>query len=152
MSRRSDWADLFARVLISVIFILSAISKAFSWSQTEAFMVSRGLPFVNVLLTVAVLIELLGGFGLLFGRFTRFWATVLFLYLIPVTLTFHAFWMLAGPEAQNQMAHFLKNLTIMGGLLFVAAHGAGRYSIDSLSWRARHGEEPKIGERVTKAA
>jgi putative oxidoreductase len=151
MTRPSDYGDLFGRILLSLIFILSGINKAFSWDQTEAFLAHRGLPAPHVLLAIALGVEILGGLGLLFGRFTRFWATMLFLYLIPVTLVIHAFWM-AGPDARDQLTHFLKNLAIIGSLLYVAAHGAGRFSIDSVVKRARHGEEPKIGERVTKAA
>ena len=33
---------------------------------------------------------------------------------------------------QNQMIHFLKNVAIVGGLLQVAAFGAGSFSIDGL--------------------
>ena len=47
----------------------------------------------------------------------------MFIYLFPVSLTIHNFW--AGPEAerQNQMVHFLKNVSIMGGLLVTASRG-----------------------------
>jgi putative oxidoreductase len=151
MTRPSDLGDLFGRILLSVIFILSGINKVFSWDQTLTFMTQRGLPAPHVLLSVALGIEILGGLGILFGRFTRFWATILFLYLIPVTLVIHAFWM-AGPDSRDQFTHFLKNVAIIGSLLYMAAHGAGRFSIDSVVRRGRHREEPKIGERVTEAA
>jgi putative oxidoreductase len=56
---------------------------------------------------------------------------LLFLYLIPTTLLFHNFWALQGIERQDNMAHFLKNLAIMGGLLVLAANGAGAHSVDA---------------------
>jgi putative oxidoreductase len=54
----------------------------------------------------------------------------MFLYLIPVSLVMHNFWAYAGMERVDQMMHFLKNLSIMGGLLMVTAFGAGRLSLD----------------------
>ncbi|HYT56152.1 MAG TPA: DoxX family protein, partial [Verrucomicrobiae bacterium] len=52
----------------------------------------------------------------------RWGALLLFLYLIPVTLIFHNFWAYSGIEMQTQLVNFLKNLSIMGGLLLVAAY------------------------------
>lgn len=114
-------------------------------------MASHGVPIPHVLLIIAIAIEILGGLGILWGRFTRPTAAILFLYLLPVTYYMHPFWSAEGPMAQNQMAHFLKNLGLIGALLFVAAHGAGRFSIDSLIRRAER-EHPLPGERPTRAA
>ncbi len=57
-------------------------------------------------------------------------AVVIFLFIIPVTLVFHNFWAVPAAEAQMQMIQFMKNLAIMGGMLYIAAFGAGRYSLD----------------------
>jgi putative oxidoreductase len=51
---------------------------------------------------------------------------LLFLFMIPTTLIFHT-----NFGDPNQMIHFLKNLAIMGGLLYVAGYGAGRLSMDA---------------------
>ena len=64
---------------------------------------------------------------------TRLAGAGLILFLIPTTLIFHNFWAQSGMEAQNQMAHFLKNIAIMGGLLMLMAFGPGPLSCDS--WR-----------------
>jgi putative oxidoreductase len=53
------------------------------------------------------------------------------LYLIPTTLMFHDFWTLQGMDRIDATVHFEKNLAIMGGLLILAAYGAGGYSIDT---------------------
>ena len=58
------------------------------------------------------------------------WLRAVFLFLIPVTFVFHAFWGLDAKEAATQQIQFLKNLSIMGGMLMVVAHGAGAYSLD----------------------
>jgi len=55
------------------------------------------------------------------GFHAKWAAIVLFLYLIPTTLMFHAFWGLPSDQQQSMMAHFLKNVSIMGGLLVTAS-------------------------------
>lgn len=57
---------------------------------------------------------------------------VLFLFLIPVTIIFHAFWNSIPAEVAPQMIDFLKNLAIIGGLLYIIASGPGKASIDYL--------------------
>ena len=52
---------------------------------------------------------------------------ILFLFLIPTTLAFHNFWAFSGMEKMDNQAHFFKNVAIMGGLIFLAAFGAGAY-------------------------
>jgi putative oxidoreductase len=61
----------------------------------------------------------------------------LFLFLIPTTLIFHAFWAYEGLEYVNQMHHFLKNLAIMGGLALIVGLGPGPVSVDEWRMRAR---------------
>jgi len=152
MSRTSDWADLIGRALLSLIFILGGINKAFHFDQSQAYMSSQGVPATHLLLAVAIVIELVGGLGILLGRFTRTMASLLFLYLIPVTYYMHGFWHATGPMAQEELAHFLKNVALMGAFLFVASHHPGRFSIDSLIYRARERERAAAGERRIRAA
>ena len=119
MNRRHLY--LLGRVLLSSIFIVSAIGKLLDWSGNVQTMADKGLPLVAYFLAVALVIELLGGLALLFGFRTRWTAGLLFLYLIPVTLIMHNFWSAQGSATQMQLVNFLKNLAIMGGLLTVAA-------------------------------
>jgi putative oxidoreductase len=87
------------------------------------------MPAVGI--AVSLIIEVLGGLAILVGLYTRLTAWVVFLYLIPTTFIFHNFWAEQGAERINNMIHFQKNLAIMGGLLVLAAFGAGSLSIDS---------------------
>jgi hypothetical protein len=50
-----------------------------------------------------------------------------FLFLIPVTYYFHTNFL-----DPMQMTMFLKNLSIMGGMLLLAAYGPGKYSLDEM--------------------
>ena len=51
-------------------------------------------------------------------------------FVIPITLLFHNFWPAPADQYQNQMGHFMKNFTIMGGMLMVWAFGPGRFAFD----------------------
>lgn len=112
---------LIGRLLLSVIFFTSAISKSFGWAGNVEYMSSRHLPFIPLLLSAALLIEGLGSICLLTGFAARLAATVMFLYMIPVTVLLHDF---MGTQ-------FQKNLGIMGGLLMVAAFGPGRFALSA---------------------
>jgi putative oxidoreductase len=113
--------------------------KVFNWETTAEHMAGQGMFAVPVFLFLAILVEVLGGLSVILGYKARLGAVVLALYLIPVTLVFHHFWTFEGAAMQNQMQHFMKNLTIIGGLLTLAAAGAGRLSLDAAGegWSAR---------------
>ena len=122
---------LAGRILLSAIFVLSGVMKLIDTSGTVQHMEAQGIPSANVLAILAGLVEIAGGLMILTGFATRLGGLMLFLFLIPTTFIFHAFWNLTGPERLGQMVHFMKNLAIMGGLLLVVAFGPGRYSIDA---------------------
>jgi putative oxidoreductase len=122
---------LIGRILISQVFVLSGINFIMNFAVMEAIVKSGGLPLSPVATAGAAAIELLGGLAVLFGFQTRVAAWILFLFLIPTTLIFHNFWAVAGPDRIAQLINFQKNLAIMGGLLVLAAYGAGGYSIDN---------------------
>jgi len=126
-------APLVGRGLLSVIFLLSGVGKLADWSGTAGYMASKHMPAVPFFLLAAVTFELLGGLSVLTGFKARWGALALIVFLIPVTLIFHNFWAYEGMEQKTQMINFLKNLAIMGGLLMVAANGAGPISVDERS-------------------
>lgn len=121
---------LIGRILISVIFLLSGMVKLESWSGSAAFLASKHFPVPSLMLVGAVIVEVLGGICLILGFKARIAAFIMFLYLIPTTIIFHDFWAMQGAMRMDNMAHFLKNLAIMGGLLMLSAYGPGKLSVD----------------------
>lgn len=121
---------LIGRVLLATIFVISGLGKLMQWDQTVAYMTAQGLPWAAGLLVIAAAAEILGGLSIATGTFARLGALGLVVYLVITTVVFHDFWNLAGAERQAQLIHFLKNLAILGGLLALVAHGAGRYAVD----------------------
>ena len=126
----ADLVALFGRILLALIFVVSGIGKITGFAGTAAYMASKGLPMVQVLLPLAIAAELGGGLLLALGWKTRWAALVLFLFLIPTTLIFHQFWGIEPKLAQMQQIHFLKNVAIMGGMLMVIFSGPGAWSVD----------------------
>jgi len=126
-----QYGPLAGRILLSLMFIISGWGKITGFAGTAGYMASKGMPFPELLLSVAIAIELGGGLMLLFGWKARLAALAIFLFIIPATLVFHNFWAVDPAQAQGQMIHFMKNLTIMGGMLYVMAFGAGPLSLDN---------------------
>jgi putative oxidoreductase len=120
-----------ARVLVSLIFILSGLGKLFAFSATAAKMGADGFPAPSFFLAGAILVETLGGTALLLGFKTIYAAWALFLFLIPTTIIFHAANIADPVHGQEQIVHTLKNLAILGALLKFAADGAGFFSLDN---------------------
>lgn len=126
-----DSAALVGRILLALIFIISGYGKIGGYAGTAAYMASKGMPLVDVLLPLTILIELGGGLLIAIGWKARWSAAVIFLFTIPVTLVFHNPAGLAPAEAQAQMIQLLKNLSIMGGMLGLFAFGPGGLSLDA---------------------
>jgi putative oxidoreductase len=118
--------QLLARILIAFIFLMSGLGKVMDPSGTQQYMASYGMSLTFLFLIGAIGVELLGGLSVLTGYKAKWGASVLFLFLIPTTLIFHA----EFPD-RTQIIMFMKNLAIMGGLLLLASHGAGKISLDA---------------------
>lgn len=124
-----QYGSLVGRILLSAIFILAGFNKITGFENTAGHMASKGLPMTEVLLVLTIIIELGGGIMLLIGWQARWAATAIFLFLIPVTLIFHPFWSFEAQEAVTQYHKFMKNIAIMGGMLYVMVHGSGSLSL-----------------------
>jgi putative oxidoreductase len=123
----SAYLTLIGRVLLGLIFLVSAINKISDPQGTQQYMTVMGMTWMTTLFYIgAVAVEMAGSLSLLLGYRAKAGGWLLFLFMIPTTLIFHTNF--ADP---NQMIHFLKNLSMMGGLLYVARYGAGRYSMDA---------------------
>jgi putative oxidoreductase len=130
MSTLQPLGILAGRLLLALIFIHAGFGKIAGFADTAAYMTSKGMAMSELLLVPAILIELGGGLLLAFGYKARWAALAIFLFMIPTTLIFHAFWAVEADEVRVQTIQFQKNLAIMGGMLYVVFCGAGRFSFD----------------------
>lgn len=116
--------ELIGRLLLGVLFLVSGAGKIAGYEATEVYMHAMGVP--TVLLPAVIALEVLGALLLFAGWKTRGVAVLLAGFSIISALLFHA-----NIADQIQLVMLLKNLSIAGGLLVLAAHGAGPYSIDA---------------------
>lgn len=114
------------RILLAALFLMSGLSKLGAAAATMGYITSAGLPFPQVVYAITVAVEIGAGLLLLIGFQARPAAAVLAIFSIAAAIFFHN-----NFADQNQAIHFLKNVAIAGGLLQLAATGAGRFSLDA---------------------
>ena len=127
MKLSESYLTLVGRILLGLIFVISGINKILTPDSTQQYMVAHGLNvFTTPLYVGAILIEVGAGTCLLTGYQTWRASSLLLFFMVPTTLLFHTNF--ADP---NQMIHFLKNLSMCGGLLYTLVYGAGSISVDA---------------------
>ena len=122
------------RLMIGLPFAMSGLGKLAAYGATTAMISAAGLPLPPLAYAVAVAVELGGGVLLVAGYHARSVAIALAVFSLATAISFHS-----NFADQNQMIHFLKNVMIAGGLLQIAAFGAGALSVDN---RRNNGELP----------
>ncbi len=120
-----------ARVLLALMFVLAGLSKFGNLAGAAGYIASKGLPMPMLLAAAAATLELIGGVALAIGFQARLTALALAVFTIVVTPIFHGFWSVPADQVMITQLLFMKNLSIVGGLLFVFALGAGPASFDS---------------------
>src|SRR5262245_60085672 len=124
--------SLLGRILLSAIFVMSALgNKIPNFNQVAGYMEQAGVPFPQVALAGAIVFLIAGGVSVILGYQARIGAALLLIFLAAATFFFHNFWALSDEKAQQeQMIQAMKNLSIMGAMLFVIANGSGAWSLD----------------------
>ncbi len=123
-------ASAVGRILIALIFLISGFGKLTGFAGTAGYIASKGLPFPEVLAALTIALEIGGGVLLVLGWKVRLVAALFFLWLIPTTFIFHRYWGVDPAQMQNQMVHFLKNVSIMGAMAMLVAFGPGAFSVE----------------------
>jgi putative oxidoreductase len=132
------------RFLLALIFVLAGIRKLGAVAATAAIMEKHGIPHVDTLVWGAIALELGGGLALMLGFLARLAAFALFFYVAVLAVMFHPFWTFTGEAFGAERGAFYGHLSMMGGMLFVVAFGAGPYSIDSLIFGRRGSARPGV--------
>lgn len=134
LGNESTWTNalaLAARLLLVAMFLPAGLGKISGFAGTVGYIASVGLPLPAVGAAIAVLVEVLGSLALLAGWQTRAAAAVLATFTLAASVFFHAYWAAPADQAFVQQLMFFKNIAIVGGLLALVAHGAGRWSLDA---------------------
>ena len=123
--------SLAGRLLLALLFLPAGISKIGGFAGTVGYIGSKGLPMPEVGAVIAIVVEVLGALALIAGFGTRIAALVLAVFTLVATVFFHNYWGIPAEMQLVQKLMFFKNIGVVGGLLVLAAHGAGAWSLDA---------------------
>ncbi|NGX52197.1 MAG: hypothetical protein KR126chlam5_00492 [Candidatus Anoxychlamydiales bacterium] len=135
---------LVGRLLLSAIFILSAVNKIFDWQKTETGLINLFcdwqsyvhfsstltklftalISWTPEILIVITTLELIAALLIFFGIKEKFGAFLLLVFFVPATFLLHPFWFLTGVNKTFQMVMFMKNIALLGALLLLMVLGS----------------------------
>jgi putative oxidoreductase len=145
--------SLLARVMIAAIFVMSAAgNKIPHFADVAKMMEGKGIPQPKILLAGAIAFLLLGGVSLVLGYRARLGALLLLVFLGAATYYFHDFWKLPPEQQKPELIQFMKNLALMGTMVFFLANGAGPWSLDNRRRAAADEAEPDKPEKSAPVA
>jgi putative oxidoreductase len=124
--------SLLGRVMLVTIFLMSAIgNKIPNFSGVAGYMASEGVPLPKLMLAGAIVFLIAGSLSIIAGWQARIGAGLLLVFLVLATYFFHDFWTFEGQEQQMQTIQFMKNLGLMGAMVFLISNGSGTMSLES---------------------
>lgn len=121
------------RTLIALLFILAGFDKLMNLEAIYAILIKKQIVFMGstYLTFIFPLIELILGFMLLVGYRIRVVACVLCFMVICSTFLIHNFWTMQFIVRMLHVQLFLKNLALIGFLLYLCADEPDSYSLDA---------------------
>lgn len=128
MNTFKNVSELSGRIFLSLLFLLSGLSKIGAYAATAGYMSSQGVP--SGLLPLVIATEVLGPLAIIVGWRTRLVAFLMAGYTLLTALFFHTHF-----ADQTQLIMFWKNVSITGAFLLLVVHGAGPLSLDRRSAR-----------------
>lgn len=137
-----------ARPLLASSFVLTGINAFRDADQLAAQakpVTDRVVPLLRkvapvpddpaVLTRINAAVQVAAGLALATGRFPRTASVLLATTVVRSTVVGHAFWQETDAEARrDQQGRFVKNMSLLGGVLLAGADTEGRPGI---AWRAR---------------
>jgi putative oxidoreductase len=131
MERVNDLFLLVGRLLMASLFLTAGIPKAMQGygGGFAKYLGSLGVPNPEIVGVVAVAIEVLVPIALILGLWPRISALLLIAFVVVATVLAHRFWQFPEAQVGAQQTQFLKNVAILGGLLFYYVSGPGAWSL-----------------------
>ena len=143
---------LVARPLLASMFVYGGVNALRNAEKTAqrakpvtdrmtatADKLAPNLPFPHnekTLVRINAGAQIAAGLAVATGRVPRLSATVLAASLVPSTAANHRFWEESDRTTRaNQRLHFVKNLSMLGGLLVATVDTEGKPGV---AWRTRH--------------
>ena len=122
---------LASRLLFIAFFLPAGIGKLTGFAGAVGYISSAGLPLPALGAALALAVEIVGSLALLAGFGTRLSALILAAFTLVASFFFHAYWAVPADQVFVAQLLFFKNIAVVGGLLALAANGAGAWSLDA---------------------
>ena len=141
-----------ARPLLASMFVAGGLDSLRNPDGRVDAVRAAGLAEPERLVQVNGATMLVGGLALATNRLPRLSSLALAGTLVPTTYVGHAFWKETDPGAkQMQMIQFLKNVSMLGGLLLAAADTGGRESVPHAVGRVSRRAKKKAAKAAARA-
>ncbi len=134
------YLSLAGRIMIVTIFLMSAVgNKIPNFAGVSQYMASEGVPIPSLMLVGGIVFLIAGSLSVITGWKAQIGAGLLLIFLMLATYFFHDFWTFEGEARQQQLIQFMKNLSLMGTMVFLMANGPGLLSADTCKPRIIEG-------------
>ena len=130
-TRLNQGAFLLGRLMVGGMYVSAGVANMIELDSKAGYAASKGVPDPKTWVTLASLLLVVAGFSFITGLRPRIGIGALVLFLIPVTLIMHNFWVFDGVQRVNEMRSFLSNLALLGsGIMFLAIPQPWPLSLD----------------------
>jgi putative oxidoreductase len=126
-----SWKLLIGRSLLGLLFLIAGTRQLMFFAGSVGYFGKLGFPAPEATAWLSIIIHVVGGALLIVGWKTKWTSWLLLAMVVIATAMAHRFWDYDATQYANQLNHFLKNLAIIGGLLYVISFGAGATSVDA---------------------
>lgn len=141
-----------ARPMLAGMYVIDGAAALRSPGARVDAVRAAGLSEPEKLVKVNAATMLVGGLTLATGKLPRLSALALAATLVPTTYVGHGFWSESDPDVKSgQQQQFLKNLSMLGGLLLAAADTGGRESLPHAAGRLSSRATRKASKAAKRA-
>ena len=117
-----DEVFLLGRILFSLVLLGSAVNHFQNTEASAGYAEYKGVPNAKTMVQVTGGLMALGGLAVVFGVFMDLAAAGIAALMLIFAFKMHDFWKVDDPQTRAvEMAGFMKNISIAGGALILAA-------------------------------
>lgn len=116
-----DGIALAGRILFSFIFVMSGMNHLTKRGYMAEYAKSMGVPAAPLLVVVSGPVIIAGGLMIAAGIWGDLGALLIAAFLALTATLMHPFWRVPAEQRQNEMLHFMKDVTMAGAAVAFAA-------------------------------
>jgi putative oxidoreductase len=123
-----DKGTVLGRALIGLLFVMSGIGMLMDTAGSSGYLTSLGVPLAGLVIWLVIAVKIVAGGAVMLGKKIGAASFTLIVFTAMATLIAHSNW-----SDPMQLTAALKNLAIIGGLLYLMAYGPGGTNTHKLS-------------------